>query len=105
MKKSATIVAIAALGSMLAIGSATELMARGHGGGHGGHHEIVRDGGHGFHGGHGFGGHQGFQGNDGHFRDGFRRGHFGHFRHHYYYSGPDYSCGFPFLFGDRYYCQ
>jgi hypothetical protein len=52
MKKSATIVAIAALGSMLAIGSVTESMARGQVGGHGGHHEIVREGGHGFHGGH-----------------------------------------------------
>ena len=36
MRKSATILAIAALGAMLAAGSVTESMAQGGGGGHGG---------------------------------------------------------------------
>ncbi|CAN7655037.1 hypothetical protein LJR231_005129 [Phyllobacterium sp. LjRoot231] len=93
MRKSATILAIAALGAMMAAGSATESMAHGHGGGD--RHEIFR-------------GHHGFGGNHGHFTNGFHRGHFRHFRHQdYYWGNPYYSCGFPFLFGggDPYYCQ
>ena len=56
MRKTATILAVAALGAVMAVGSATDSMARGHGGhgGHGGGHEIFRS--HGFHGGHHFGG-------------------------------------------------
>jgi len=99
------------LGAVMAVGSATESMARGHGGHggfHGGGHEIFRS--HGFHGGHHFGG---FHGNRGHFYHyGFHnRGHFRHFRHFgndgYYWGNPYYSCGFPFLFGGGYpyYCR
>jgi hypothetical protein len=65
MRKSATILAVAVLGAIMAVGSATESMARGHGGhgnGHGGGHQIFRS--HSFHGGHHFGG---FHGNRGHF--------------------------------------
>ena len=111
MRKSATILAVAVLGAIMAVGSATESMARGHGGhgnGHGGGHQIFRS--HSFHGGHHFGG---FHGNRGHFNHyGFHnRGHFRHFRrfghHDQYWGNPYYSCGFPFLFGggDPYYCQ
>ena len=105
MRKLATILAIAALGAMMAVGSATESMARGHGEGHGhgggGRHEIFRSH-------HGFAGLHGFHGHYGHFRNGFHRGHFRHFGHHdYYWGNPYYSCGFPFLFGggDPYYCR
>lgn len=111
MRKTATILAVAALGAVMAVGSATETMARGHeghGDGHGGGHEIFRS--HGFHSGHRFGG---FHGNRGHFYHyGFHdRGHFRHFRHFgndgYYWGDPYYSCGFPFLFGGGYpyYCR
>ncbi len=107
MRKSVSILAVAALGVAMALGSATESMARGHGG-HGGHHgggyQIFRN--HGFHGGHHFGG---FRGHRGRFeRHSFHnRGHFRHFRHRgYYWDNPYYSCGFPFVFGggDPYYC-
>jgi hypothetical protein len=106
MRKSAAILAMAALGAMMTVGSATESMARGHDGGHHGHggfgrHEIFRDH-------HGFAGHHRFRGNYGHFRNGFHRGHFRRFGHQdYYWGNPYYSCGFPFLFGggDPYYCR
>ncbi|WP_271899652.1 hypothetical protein [Candidatus Phyllobacterium onerii] len=106
MRKTATILAVAALGAVMAVGSATETMARGHGG-RGGGHEFFRS--HGFHGGHHFGG---FHGNRGHFNHyGYHnRGHFRDFRrfesHDYYWGNPYYSCGFPFLFGGGYpYCR
>ena len=102
MRKSATILAIAALGAMLAAGSATESMARG-GGGHGGgghsfggSHGDFGGGGHGSRGGgiFGHGGVGGFGVSHGHFGD--RRGHVRDFRRDDNYWGPYYSCEYPF---------
>ena len=97
MRKSATILAITALGAMLAAGSATESMARG-GGGHGGGGHSV-GGSHGDFGSRGGGifGHGGVGGfgvSHGHFGD--RRGHVRDFRRDDNYWGPYYSCEYPF---------
>ena len=117
MRKSATILAITALGAMLAAGSATESMA--HGGGGGGGHG---GGGNSFAGSRGDFGHGsrsgGIFGRDGTFNSahGFatshsfadRRGHFRDFRRDDNYWGPYYSCEYPFRWNSPLYdeyCQ
>ncbi|WP_271899238.1 hypothetical protein [Candidatus Phyllobacterium onerii] len=105
MRKSATILAITALGAMLAAGSATESMAHGGGGGHGGGGNSFA-GSRGDFGGSGHGSRSGgIFGRDGTFNSahGFatshsfadRRGHFRDFRRDDNYWGPYYSCEYP----------
>jgi hypothetical protein len=122
MRKSATILAKAALGAMLAAGSATESMAHGGDGGHGGGGDHG-GGGHSFVGsrgdvggsGHGSRG-GGIFGHDGifnsahgfatsHSRFADRSGHFRDFRRDDSYWGPYYSCEYPFRWNSPLYYE
>lgn len=96
MRKSATILAITALGAMLAAGSVTESMAHGGGGGHGfvGSRGDFGGSGRDSRGGGIFGGDRGFA--TSHSRIADRRDHFRDFRRDDNYWGPYYSCEYPF---------